>query len=94
MQWDDQKRNVFRLQRGWSKLIRMLLVSKIFIDEEKKRAWEIYHEKLSNSEFAWDRNSLSQADIINSIPCSIDKDMVRESISKDKKIERLQNCKV
>ena len=35
-----------------------------------------------NTEFTWDRNSLSQADTITSIPCSIDKDMVRESISK------------
>ena len=59
-------------------------MSKIFIHEEKKRAWEIYHEKLFNTEFAWDRNSLSQADAITSIPCSIDKDMVRESISKMK----------
>ena len=31
-------------------------------DEEKKRAWKSYHEKLLNTEFAWDRNSLSQAD--------------------------------
>ena len=37
-----------------------------------------------NTEFAWDRNSLSQADTITSIPCSIDKDTVRESISKIK----------
>ena len=35
-----------------------------------------------NTEFAWDRKSLSQTDTITSIPCSIDKDMVRESISK------------
>ena len=73
-----------RLQRGWSKLIRILLVSKIFIDEEKKKAWKIYQEKLLNTEVAWDRNSLFQADIITSIPCSIDKDMIRESISKIK----------
>ena len=73
-----------RLQRGWSKLIRILLVSKIFIDEEKEKAWKIYQEKLLNREVAWDRNSLFQADIITSIPCSIDKDMIRESISKIK----------
>ena len=73
-----------RLQRGWSKLIRILLVSKIFIDEEKKKAWKIYQEKLLNTEVAWDRNSLFQADIITSIPCSIDKDMIRESISQIK----------
>ena len=73
-----------RLQRGWSKLISILLVSKIFIDKEKKKAWKIYQEKLLNTEVAWDRNSLSQADAITSIPCSIDKNMIRESISKIK----------
>ena len=76
--------NVFKMQTGWSKLIRILLVSKIFIGEKKKRAWKIYHEQLLNTEFAWDRNSLSQADKIISIPCSINKDTVRESISKIK----------
>ena len=73
-----------KLQRGWSTLIRILLVGKIFIPEEKKRAWKTYHKKLLNTEFTWDRNSLSQADTITSIPCSIDKDTVRESISKIK----------
>ena len=33
-----------------------------------------------NTEFEWDRTSLSQADTITSIPCSIDKDTIRESI--------------
>ena len=37
-----------------------------------------------NTEFAWDGNSLSQADTITSVPYSIDKDTVRESISKIK----------
>ena len=37
-----------------------------------------------NTEFAWARSSLPQADTISSIPCSIDKDRVRESISKIK----------
>ena len=70
-----------KLQRGWSTVIRILLMGKIFIHEEKKRT---YHEKLLNTEFAWDRNSLFQADTITIIPYSIDKDMVRESISKKK----------
>ena len=73
-----------KLQRGWSTVIRILLMGKIFIHEEKKRTWKTYHEKLLNTEFAWDRNSLFQADTITIIPYSIDKDMVRESISKKK----------
>ena len=31
----------------------------------KKMAWKSYHEKLSNTQFAWDKNSLSQADTVN-----------------------------
>ena len=73
-----------KLQRGWSTVIRILLMGKIFIHEEKKRTWKTYHEKLLNTEFAWDRNSLFQADTITIISYSIDKDMVRESISKKK----------
>ena len=38
-----------------------------------------------NTEFAWDRNSLSQADTVSDIPCLSDKDMVRKSVSKIKK---------
>ena len=37
-----------------------------------------------NTEFAWDRNSLSQADAGSVIPDLIYKDIVRESISKMK----------
>ena len=51
-------------------------------DEYKKLAWKSYHEKLSNSEFAWDENSLSQEDIVGSVPCLID--MVWETNSKKK----------
>ena len=60
------------MQRGWSKLIRIL--SKYdegvlaFSDEDKKIAWKNYHEKLLNTDFAWHRNSLSQEDTISSIP--------------------------
>ena len=37
-----------------------------------------------NTEFAWDRNSLSQTDRVIIMACLIDKNMVRESISKIK----------
>ena len=30
-----------------------------------------------NTEFAWDRNSLSQADIVSSAPQQVEKDLVR-----------------
>ena len=78
MQWYDQKCNLFKIAK------RMVKTNQDIIDEEKKNAWKTYHEKLLNTEFAWDRNNLSQADANNTIPSSIDKDMVRESISKTK----------
>ena len=62
----------------------MVKTNQDIIDEEKKNAWKTYHEKLLTTEFAWDRNNLSQGDANTSIPSSIDKDMVRESISKIK----------
>ena len=37
MQRDDQKCNVFKIAKRIAKLIRILLVSKIFVDEEKKK---------------------------------------------------------
>ena len=33
-----------------------------------KIAWKNYYEKLLNTEFIWDRNSLSQADTASSAP--------------------------
>ena len=53
-------------------------------NEDKKIARKSYHEKLLNKEFAWDRKSLSQVDAVRSLSQLIDKDMVRESISKMK----------
>ena len=82
MQWGDQKCNVFKIAKRVVKVISILLVSKIVIDEENKRAWKSCHEKLLNTEFARDSKSLFQADTITSIPCSVDKDMVRELINK------------
>ena len=40
--------------------------------------------KLLITKFAWDRNTLSGADTASGVPCLIDKDMVRASISKMK----------
>ena len=47
-------------------------------DEYKKVDLKSYHEKLLNTDLAWDRNSLSQVDIVSGVPRSIDKDMVGE----------------
>ena len=51
-------------------------------DAYKKMAGKSYNEKFSNTQFAWDRNSLSKADTVSGIPCLIEKGMVRESLTK------------
>ena len=48
-------------------------------DLDEKIAWKSYYEKLLNTEFPWDRNSLFQADIISDAPRLIGKDMAQES---------------
>ena len=93
-----------KLQRGWSNLtvvkFQVSINSDRYIrdfdsalavsDEDMKISCENYHEILSNREFASDRNSFCQANTVSSVLCAIDKDMVRESISKSKK-ERIHD---
>ena len=57
------------------------MVSKTIIDEEKKRAWKNYEEKLLNLEFARSRFVPSRYNYQQTL---LNKDMVRESISKRK----------
>ena len=53
-------------------------------DEDKKIAWKSYHEKLLNTEFVLDRNSLSHTDTVGGVTSLKNKKMVRESITKAK----------
>lgn len=50
-------------------------------DKYTKIARKGHYEKLLNTEFEQDRNTLFQADIVSDIPSLIEKDMVRESVS-------------
>ena len=50
--------------------------------EDKNKAWKSYHEKPFNTEFVWDRNSSSVTDKVSEAPSLIDRDLIRESISK------------
>ena len=56
--------------------------------EGKKIAWKSYHEKLLNTALALNKNSFSQIDTVNSAPCLIDREMVRELVKRMKKKER------
>ena len=53
-------------------------------EEDKKVAWKSYYESLLNTEFDWDRNSLSQVDPVSSAPILIDRSMVRKAVRKMK----------
>ena len=53
-------------------------------EEDKKIALKCYHEKLLNTEFALDKNSLSQANPANRVLLITDKEKDRQSISKMK----------
>lgn len=43
---------------------------------KKREENKSYHEKFLNSELAWDRNSLSQADIVSGVLHLIENDTV------------------
>ena len=54
-------------------------------NDDEKIAWKSYHEKLLNTEFERDRKNLFLTDTVRAISCLLQKDMVRDSISKMKK---------
>ena len=45
------------------------------IDKNMNLDWNSYHEKLLNTVFAWDENSLSHSDAVGNIVRLIDKDL-------------------
>ena len=54
-------------------------------NEDKWIAWKRHHEKLlKNTEFTWDRNSLSQVDPVSIVPLLKHNNLVMEPISRIK----------
>ena len=83
---DDQKADVSKIAKRMV-ITNQDIIGEQFIrndglltvtDEDKKIVWKSCHEKLLNTEFVWDRNSLIKTKTWS------DKDMVRESVSKIK----------
>lgn len=54
-------------------------------DEEKKKAWKQYYERLLHAEFSWCEEDLSEVDPVLGPPPVITQEMVEKSISKMKK---------
>ena len=92
MQEDNQKCDVFKTAKGMVKTNQNINCEQCIrsdvedktrkSDEEKITAWKSYPEKLLNTEFVWDRNSLSQTDTVCGVPCFIEKDVVNINIDK------------
>ena len=55
-----------------------------FDDKSKKAAWKSYCNKLLNTEFEWDRNSLSTVEPIAGPAMRIERDWVKSAINKMK----------
>ena len=97
MQRDDQKCEEFKIAERMVKTYQDITGAQyiknddgvmIVSDEYEKIA--LKGEKLLNTKFAGDRNSLSQADHVSGVTRVIDKEMVRDIISKIKNCT--ENC--
>lgn len=60
-------------QKGWSKLNQDIIAKQciqnddlvlVVSDEDKEIVWKSYHEKLLNTEFAYDKNSAAKANAV------------------------------
>ena len=66
MRKDDQKGDVFNTSKRIVKTNLDDGVLAVCDDEDMKTASKSHHEKLLNTEFAWDRNDLTQTETVTS----------------------------
>lgn len=66
MRKDDQKGDVFNTSKRIVKTNLDDGVLAVSDDEDMKTASKSHHEKLLNTEFAWDRNDLTQTETVTS----------------------------
>ena len=74
MRRDDQKCDVFKIAKKMVKTNQDIIAEQCIrnddgvpaaSNEDKKIAWNSYHEKLLNTEFAWDMSNLFQVDTVS-----------------------------
>ena len=91
---DDEKNEVFRIAKQMAKTNQDIVGEKCIRNDEgvlatseqdKKDAWKCYYERLLNTEFPWDRENLEVAEAVAGPAIRIEKEMVREAVSKMKK---------
>ena len=92
MQKDDEERDVFKIAKRIVKINQDVMGEQCIRndgvlavnDEDNKIVWNIYYEKLLDTELAWYRNSLRHADLPSDVPRLIDKGKLKESINEIK----------
>ena len=90
---EDQRNEVFKIAKQMKKTNQDVVGEKCIrndegnlasTEEEKKLAWKSHYEKLLNTEFDWDRDSLSEVHPVEGPAMQIKKEWVEEAIRKIK----------
>ena len=90
---EDQRNEVFKIVKQMKKTNQDVVGEKCIhndegnlasTEEEKKLAWKSHYEKLLNTEFDWDRDSLSEVHPVEGPAMQIKKEWVEEAIRKMK----------
>ena len=90
---EDQRNEVFKIAKQMKKTNQDVVGEKCIrndegnlasTEEEKKLAWKSHCEKLLNTEFDWDRDSLSEVHAVEGPAMQIKKEWVEEAIRKMK----------
>ena len=90
---EDQRNEVFKIAKQMKKTNQDVVGEKCIrndegnlasTEEEKKLAWKSHYEKLLNTEFDWDRDSLSEVHPVEGPAMQIKKEWVEEAIRKMK----------
>ncbi|KAK3856635.1 hypothetical protein Pcinc_037055 [Petrolisthes cinctipes] len=91
---DDEKNEVFRIAKQMAKTNQDIVGEKCIRnddgvlainEQDKKDAWKCYYERLLNTEFPRDRENLEVTEAVAGPAIRIEKEMVREAVSKMKK---------
>ena len=91
---EDQRNEVFKIAKQMKKTNQDVVGEKCICNdegnlastvEEKKLAWKSHYEKLLNTEFVWDRDSLSEVHPVEGPAMQTKKEWIEEAIRKMKK---------
>ena len=90
---DDQKNEVFKIAKAMVKTNQDIVGEQCVKNDEgklavtnddKKQAWQSHYQRLLNTEFEWDRNTLSEEHPVSGPAVRVTKKMVEKAVSKMK----------